>query len=236
MTRAIAMRRCASVGAALVVVLAALLPLPASAEHGSHSAAHHQRSETPAIQAIDRSAERGRADDRASTDRGRAGNAHRGATGPPRESSSLTASSSDERGPRHGSAAISGNGGGATPAAVPPRPVIASPGTATSSAPAALRGPRGSAGVAPASAATHPHGPSVVLPTQRLPVLVLPAPSQPTVLEPVPLLVPAINGGNGQASGGLSWKWFLALGLLDLGLIAGILIRRRGPSDRPGVG
>jgi hypothetical protein len=63
--------------------------------------------------------------------------------------------------------------------------------------------------------------------TQPAPVLVLPAPSQSTVLGPVPLPVPVIDSVTAGVGGALPWKWFLLLAILDLGLIVGIVIRRR---------
>jgi hypothetical protein len=65
-------------------------------------------------------------------------------------------------------------------------------------------------------------------------VLLLPAPSQPTVLSPVPLVVPVIDGVNAQVAGALPWKWFLVLAILDLGLIVGLVIRRRRGIDPQG--
>jgi len=68
------------------------------------------------------------------------------------------------------------------------------------------------------------------------PVPVLPAPSQLTVLGPVPLVVPAIGGVASPAGGALPWTWFVVLAVLDLGLLVGILIRRRrGRGDGPSV-
>jgi hypothetical protein len=86
--------------------------------------------------------------------------------------------------------------------------------------------------VAPGGAGQSPsagHAPPV------LPVLVLPAPSQPTVLSPVPLVVPVIDGVSAQVAGALPWKWFVVLAIVDLGLIVGMVIRRRhGRIDRLG--
>jgi hypothetical protein len=70
--------------------------------------------------------------------------------------------------------------------------------------------------------------------TPGLPVLLLPAPSQPTVLSPVPLVVPVIDGVNAQVAGALPWKWFVVLAIIDLGLIVGMVIRRRRGIDRLG--
>ncbi len=62
---------------------------------------------------------------------------------------------------------------------------------------------------------------------QPAPVLVLPAPAQSTVLGPVPLPVPVIDSVAAGVGGALPWRWFLLLAILDLGLIVGIVIRRR---------
>ena len=62
---------------------------------------------------------------------------------------------------------------------------------------------------------------------QPAPVLILPAPSQSAVLGPVPLPVPVIGSVAAGVGGALPWKWFLLLAILDLGLIVGIVIRRR---------
>jgi hypothetical protein len=70
--------------------------------------------------------------------------------------------------------------------------------------------------------------------TPGLPVLVLPAPPQSTVLSPVPLVVPVIDGVNAQVTGALPWKWFAVLAIIDLGLIVGLVIRRRRGIDRLG--
>jgi hypothetical protein len=70
--------------------------------------------------------------------------------------------------------------------------------------------------------------------TPALPVLVLPAPSQPTVLSPVPLVVPVIDGVDAQVAGAIPWKWYVFLAIIDLGLIVGLVIRRRRGVDRLG--
>jgi hypothetical protein len=63
--------------------------------------------------------------------------------------------------------------------------------------------------------------------TQPAPILILPAPSQSAVLGPVPLPVPVIDSVAAGVGGALPWKWFLLLAILDIGLIVGIVIRRR---------
>jgi hypothetical protein len=61
-----------------------------------------------------------------------------------------------------------------------------------------------------------------------LPALVAPAPSPtPTVLGPVPLMVPVIGNTASQVGAALPWTWFGLLALVDLGLIVGIVLRRR---------
>jgi hypothetical protein len=87
-------------------------------------------------------------------------------------------------------------------------------------------GSHGSASVAGAPAASSSGAVSGAT-TQPAPVLVLPAPSQSTVLGPVPLPVPVIDSVAAGVGGSLPWKWFLLLAILDLGLIVGIVIRRR---------
>lgn len=74
-------------------------------------------------------------------------------------------------------------------------------------------------------------------PAAHVPALRLPVSSQPTVLGPVPVVVPAIGGVASPAGGALPWTWFLALAVLDLALMVGILIRRRrrGRGDGPGI-
>jgi hypothetical protein len=61
-----------------------------------------------------------------------------------------------------------------------------------------------------------------------VPVLVVPAPTPtPTVLGPVPLMVPVIDNTASQVGAALPWTWFALLALLDLGLIVGVVLRRR---------
>ena len=72
---------------------------------------------------------------------------------------------------------------------------------------------------------------------QPIPLLVLPAPSRSTVLGPVPLPIPVIDGVTAGVSGALPWKWFLLLAFVDLGLIAVVVARRRSAQrDRRSAG
>jgi len=113
-----------------------------------------------------------------------------------------------------------------TPVPVPHAPGAHGSGGAGNQPPAQLGGIRGARlGSAAAGASPATPGP---------PVLVLPAPSQPTVLSPVPLVVPVIDGVNAQIAGALPWKWFVVLAIIDLGLIVGLVIRRRRAVDRLG--
>ncbi len=81
----------------------------------------------------------------------------------------------------------------------------------------------------PATAGTpSPLGGVKAATTQPAPLLVLPPPpSQSTVLGPVPLPVPVIDSVAAGVGGGLPWRWFALLAILDLGLIVGIVMRRR---------
>jgi hypothetical protein len=64
--------------------------------------------------------------------------------------------------------------------------------------------------------------------TAPIPALVLPAPSPtPTVLGPVPLMVPVIDATASQVGAALPWTWFALFALVDLGLIVGVVLRRR---------
>jgi hypothetical protein len=124
----------------------------------------------------------------------------------------------------------------APPEAAPAEPVTiaAAAPNASSSSGAGVAGP---ATVASSAAAQNPRPAGGSPITRNAPVLVLPLvpmPSQPTVLGPVPLVVPAIGGVAGPAGGALPWVWFVALGAVDLGLAAGILLRRRRRSGGAG--
>jgi len=80
------------------------------------------------------------------------------------------------------------------------------------------------------STAAHVSGPSKAHSSsaaQAAPVLISPAPSQPTVLGPVPLVVPVSDGAATRAGVPLAWNWFALLAILNLGLIVGVVIRRR---------
>lgn len=81
------------------------------------------------------------------------------------------------------------------------------------------------------TAPTSPAGAVSGVSTRAAPVM--PSPSQSTVLSPVPLPVPVIDSVAAGVEGALPWGWFLLLAILDLGLILGIVIRRRvAPRDR----
>lgn len=82
--------------------------------------------------------------------------------------------------------------------------------------------------VAPASVAAPARPPAVKASTMApIPVLVLPEPSSPTVLGPVPLMIPVIASGGSPVGAALPWNWFLLLAIIDLALIVGIVLRRR---------
>jgi hypothetical protein len=112
-----------------------------------------------------------------------------------------------------------------------PVPVPRAPGS-HGTAPAQLGGIPGTLAVPPAAGTPPVSAGSQAAP--GIPVPVLPAPSQPTVLSPVPLVVPVIDGVNAQVAGALPWKWLLVLAIVDLGLIVGLVIRRRRGIDRLG--
>jgi hypothetical protein len=116
-----------------------------------------------------------------------------------------------------------------TPVPVPRAPGTHGSGGSQDQPPAQLGGIRGTP-LGPPAAGASPGRPA----TPGLPVLVLPAPSQPTVLSPVPLVVPVIDGVNAQVAGALPWKWFVVLAIIDLGLIVGLVLRRRRGIDRLG--
>jgi hypothetical protein len=122
------------------------------------------------------------------------------------------------------------SGEGSAPAE-PAAPVtVAGPAPNTSTSTSTGAGASGSSAVRSSTAERRPGGPG------GAPVAVLPAPSQPTVLGPVPLVVPAIGGVASPAGGALPWTWFVALAVLDVGLLVGSLIRRRrGRGDGPRV-
>jgi hypothetical protein len=82
----------------------------------------------------------------------------------------------------------------------------------------------GGAGSSQAAAASAQPGGAAA---QGAPLLVLPAPSRSAVLGPVPLPVPVIDSVAAGVGGSLPWKWFALLAMIDLGLIVGIVLRRR---------
>ena len=88
----------------------------------------------------------------------------------------------------------------------------------------ALNGSDGAQQSAPAAAQPGAVSGATTLNPPPAPV---PAPSQSTVLGPVPLPVPVIDSVAAGVGGALPWKWFVLLAIVDLGLVVGIVLRRR---------
>lgn len=239
------LRRCLAVGTAAILGVAALLPSSVSAHHATHSTAvstgeHIGHSPTVEIKRDDTEHGAGTAcassAHSASSEDGK-GRGVSGCESSLKSGTSATArvrpgvSSADRsatadqstQGPdgagpgRRASVAGSAVSTAASPGVLVGVAGVAPNGSTSSGAGNSARAPsssqsgqRGSPG---ASGITHPSP--------------VPAPSQPTVLGPVPLVVPAISGVAGPAGGALPWAWFAALAAVDLGLTAGILVRRR---------
>ncbi|HWF58630.1 MAG TPA: hypothetical protein VG520_09780 [Candidatus Dormibacteraeota bacterium] len=245
------LRRCMAIGAAAILGVAALLPSPVSAHHGTAAAASipsrlARSSVSPVLELTRNQAEHG-PDDRACPPSSKNHDEH-GASGcsasrSPQASDSATAGASviSASSPGHGEGAadqsLSGSestvnrAGSSSPAgggAAVLRPGPAPGATVTANTSVSNGAGAGGSTTLPAShpaARSSPAGRSTS--SHQAPVPILPAPSQPTVLGPVPLVVPAIGNVGEPAGGALPWVWFVALGAVDLGLAAGIVVRRR---------
>jgi hypothetical protein len=233
------LRRCMAVGAAVILGVAALLPSPVSAHHAIPAASVSIPSHmggAPAVELTKNHSEHGPDDSECSSPSENRDN--RGVSGCD-ASRSAQSEHSATAGP--GPSAISRSSAVHRSNAAPPEAAPAEPVTIAAAAPNASSssgaGVAGPATVASSAAAQNPRPAGGSPITRNAPVLVLPLvpmPSQPTVLGPVPLVVPAIGGVAGPAGGALPWVWFVALGAVDLGLAAGILLRRRRRSGGAG--
>jgi hypothetical protein len=240
------LRRCLAVGAAAILGAAALLPSSVSAHHATHSAAvsteaHVGHPPTAEVKRDD--TEHGGAGTGCSSSAHSASSEEGSARSVSGCGSSLTSetsatarlrpavSSADRSttadqstqgadGAANGRSASVAGGAGSTVAVlgVPVGVAGVAPNSSTPSG-------AGSSATAPSSSPSGQRGSPGGSGTTRQPPA--PVPSQPTVLGPVPLVVPAIGGVAGPAGGALPWAWFAALAAVDLGLTAGILVRRR---------
>jgi hypothetical protein len=242
------LRRCLAIGTAAILGAAALLPSSVSAHHAAHPAIISTEAHTAhpaAIEVKDADTERGEggtgclsSEHSASSEDGKARGVVRcepsrslksetsgmaalplavGAANPSTTTDHETNRpdlSATARGARLAGSTVS-------TVAAPSAPVgVAGPASNSSTSSGAGRSATTPQGVPPGSRGTL--GSSGI--THQAPV---PVPSQPTVLGPVPLVVPALGGVVAPAGGALPWAWFAGLAAVDLGLMAGILVRRR---------
>jgi hypothetical protein len=59
------------------------------------------------------------------------------------------------------------------------------------------------------------------------PIVIVPAPSQSSVLPPVTPPLPSVGTVTAGVGGAPPWTWFAVLAILDLGLVGAIVVRRR---------
>jgi hypothetical protein len=241
------LRRCLAIGTAAILGAAALLPSSVSAHHAAHLATISTEAHTarPAVIEIkndnNEHSERGLgcspSERPASSKNGKARGVlecessrsleseSTGIAALPIAVSAATPSTSAEHSTNrldHSASAREAGLAGSTVSTVaaPSAPGgVAGPASNTSTSSGAGRSATAPQSIPPRSLGT-PGGAGI---TRGAPA---PVPSQPTVLGPVPLVVPAIGGVAAPAGGALPWAWFAGLAAVDLGLMAGILVRR----------
>lgn len=242
------LRRCLAIGTAAILGAAALLPSSVSAHHAAHPATISTEARTAHPAAIEIKSDDSQHSERglgcspserpASSENGKA----RGVFGCESSRSlesestgmaalplavsaanpSTSAEHSTNRLDNSASAREAGLAGSTvSTVAAPSAPVgVAGPAPNTSTSSGAGRSATAPQSIPPESRGTV--GSSGISHSAPVPV-----PSQPTVLGPVPLVVPAIGGVVvAPAGGALPWAWFAGLAAVDLGLMAGILVRR----------
>jgi hypothetical protein len=234
-------RRCVAIGTAAILATAALLPSAVSADRHEPSAPVS----LPA-QAVDAGAHRATRDHppgdegRGCTSASEHADEHPQCARPHTPNIDLPGAVTPGHSGTSASASVKPSKAAAEPAGV-----ASSKGSAPAESPAPLpvaapapTSPSTSTGAGASASPAVPSSTGMRRPSGSggAPVPVLPAPSQPTVLGPVPLVIPAIGGIASPAGGALPWTWFLALAVVDVGLTVGILIRRRRRrGDGPGV-